>query len=190
MARYIERAENVARFIDVNLNLKLDLPMEPRPPVAAPDRHQRRTERFLERYGEATQDNVMQFLAFDTANPNSIYFLPAVGARKRPLGARNHLVGNVGADQQPVSADAGAPAMPELRRTGRNFPRHPAGLPPVPGHHRRHHEPQRGVAFRRLGRKLERADKTSRILDVKYFILLPSATTWERRTTTSNGRRC
>src|ERR1017187_6734207 len=28
--------------------------------------------------------------------------------------------------------------------------------------------------FARLGRKLERADKTSRILDVKYFILLPS----------------
>jgi uncharacterized alpha-E superfamily protein len=29
--------------------------------------------------------------------------------------------------------------------------------------------------FTRLGRKLERADKTSRILDVKYFMLLPSA---------------
>jgi uncharacterized alpha-E superfamily protein len=28
--------------------------------------------------------------------------------------------------------------------------------------------------FCRLGRKLERADKTSRILDVKYFILLRS----------------
>src|SRR5262249_34845416 len=29
--------------------------------------------------------------------------------------------------------------------------------------------------FLRLGRKLERADKTSRILDVKYFMLLPSS---------------
>jgi uncharacterized alpha-E superfamily protein len=28
--------------------------------------------------------------------------------------------------------------------------------------------------FLRLGRKLERADKTTRILDVKYFLLLPS----------------
>ena len=27
MSRYIERAENVARFIDVNLNLMLDLPV-------------------------------------------------------------------------------------------------------------------------------------------------------------------
>ena len=31
-----------------------------------------------------------------------------------------------------------------------------------------------GWHFCRLGRKLERADKTSRILDVKYFILLRS----------------
>ena len=29
MARYIERAENVARFIGVNLNLQLDLPLAP-----------------------------------------------------------------------------------------------------------------------------------------------------------------
>jgi len=29
------------------------------------------------------------------------------------------------------------------------------------------------VAFWAIGRLLERADKTSRILDVKYFILLP-----------------
>jgi uncharacterized alpha-E superfamily protein len=27
MSRYIERAENVARFVDVNLNLMLDLPV-------------------------------------------------------------------------------------------------------------------------------------------------------------------
>jgi uncharacterized alpha-E superfamily protein len=33
-----------------------------------------------------------------------------------------------------------------------------------------------GWHFARLGRLLERADKTSRILDVKYFILLPTAT--------------
>jgi uncharacterized alpha-E superfamily protein len=32
-----------------------------------------------------------------------------------------------------------------------------------------------GWHFCRLGRKLERADKTSRILDVKYFLLLPAA---------------
>ena len=29
MARYIERAENVARFLGVNLHLQFDLPLEP-----------------------------------------------------------------------------------------------------------------------------------------------------------------
>ena len=45
MARYIERAENVARFIGVNLHLQLDLPLDAGAPVAAPDRHQRRRGR-------------------------------------------------------------------------------------------------------------------------------------------------
>ena len=30
MGRYVERAENVARFIGVNLHLQLDLPLAPR----------------------------------------------------------------------------------------------------------------------------------------------------------------
>ena len=50
-----------------------------------------------------------------------------------------------------------------------------AGQPSVHRHHRRHDDARRGVAFQRLGRMLERADKTSRILDVKYFLLLRSA---------------
>jgi len=73
MARYVERAENVARYITVNLNLQLDLPMEPA--------HQWRPlidvtgdmEPFRERYGKATRHNVLEFLTRDTENPNSIY---------------------------------------------------------------------------------------------------------------------
>ena len=44
--------------------------------------------------------------------------------------------------------------------------------------------------FLKLGRYLERADQTSRILDVKYFILLPDPPTWDRWSTTSCGARC
>src|SRR5687768_5607576 len=73
MARYIERAENVARFIGVNLHLQLDLPLE------SANRWQPLSDtsgdigRFLEHYGETTEDNVIQFLGFDDRNPNSIY---------------------------------------------------------------------------------------------------------------------
>src|SRR6266540_5081015 len=72
MSRYVERAENVARFIDVNLNLMLDSldgadqQWQPLVKTTGDD------EDFSKRYGEATQRNVIQFLTFDRDNPNSI----------------------------------------------------------------------------------------------------------------------
>src|SRR5580658_93820 len=72
MSRYVERAENVARFIGVNLNLMLDLPVgstqQWQPLVDTTGD----AEEFDRRYGVATQPNVIQFLTFDTENPNSI----------------------------------------------------------------------------------------------------------------------
>ena len=56
MSRYIERAENVARFVDVNLHLILDLPVgiqaqwEPLVATTGDD------EVFAERYGEASRE--------------------------------------------------------------------------------------------------------------------------------------
>src|SRR5262245_49896525 len=72
MSRYIERAENVARFIDVNLQLMLDAPEgqdQQWEPLVATTGDQKQ---FLERYARATQENVIKFLAFDGENPNSI----------------------------------------------------------------------------------------------------------------------
>ena len=43
MSRYVERAENVARFIDVNLNLTLDLGRTIGSQWAAAGRHHRRS---------------------------------------------------------------------------------------------------------------------------------------------------
>src|SRR3954452_10685988 len=72
MSRYVERAENVARFIEVNLQLMLDAPsgegQQWEPLVATTGDH----EGFAKRYGAATQENVIQFLAFDPENANSI----------------------------------------------------------------------------------------------------------------------
>src|ERR1700750_3399689 len=72
MSRYLERAENVARFIEVNLNLMLDLP------VGSAQQWQPLVDTtgdapgFAKRYGKASHDNVIQFLAFDLDNTNSI----------------------------------------------------------------------------------------------------------------------
>ena len=55
MSRYIERAENVARFIDVNLHLMLDLPVgsaqQWQPLVDTTGDH----DEFARRFGAATQ---------------------------------------------------------------------------------------------------------------------------------------
>src|SRR5438105_3004991 len=72
MSRYIERAENVARFVDVNLQLMLDAPsgqdQQWAPLVATTGDH----AEFEKKYGAATQESVIKFLAFDAENPNSI----------------------------------------------------------------------------------------------------------------------
>src|SRR5690348_6999022 len=72
MSRYAERAENVARFIEVNLQLMLDAPagegQQWEPLVSTTGDH----AAFQKRFGEASQQNVIHFLTFDTENPNSI----------------------------------------------------------------------------------------------------------------------
>jgi uncharacterized alpha-E superfamily protein len=74
MSRYIERAENVARFIDVNCHMMLDLPTESAEQWGALVITSGDQERFAARTsGAATQENVIQFLAFDAENPNSIF---------------------------------------------------------------------------------------------------------------------
>jgi len=69
--RYVERAENVARFIDVNLNLMLDCPIglaEQWKPLVLTTGD---LPLFEERYGQATAENVIHF-SFDSNYPNSI----------------------------------------------------------------------------------------------------------------------
>src|SRR5437762_6850970 len=65
MSRYIERAENVARFIDVNFHLILDgstlLGEEWKPLIYTTGDH----EDFDARYSGPTRENAIQFLTFD-----------------------------------------------------------------------------------------------------------------------------
>src|SRR5262245_55525487 len=85
MNRYVERAENVARFVHVNLYLELDVPQiddaDPRATGSGgggggqwrPLIWTTGDERvFQEHYKEYTRDNVIKFLTFDLENPNSI----------------------------------------------------------------------------------------------------------------------
>ena len=72
LSRYMERADNVARFIDVNLQMILDLPSgsqeqwHPLVSISGGD------AAFSSKYPVATRDNVIKFLTFDEDNPSSI----------------------------------------------------------------------------------------------------------------------
>lgn len=175
MSRYIERAENVARFIDVNLQLMLDAPggqdQQWEPLVATTGDH----ELFAERYGKATQENVIQFLTFDPDNSNSVLSCLRA-ARENARTVREiissemwlqlnkfFLMVNDAANGTRVK-DAPHEFLSEVKLASHLY----AGITDAT---MTHGEPWH---FCRLGRKLERADKTSRILDVKYYILLRS----------------
>ena len=78
MGRYVERAENSARIVDVNAALALDLqsrraaddPTTWKPIVYVAGNE----ELFFELHGEegVTEENVVDFMLFDRRNPSSI----------------------------------------------------------------------------------------------------------------------
>ncbi|MCA8986041.1 MAG: alpha-E domain-containing protein [Planctomycetaceae bacterium] len=176
MNRYIERAENVARFIDVNQKLTLGFRagmMQQWEPLIQTTGD---TELFKELYGEEyTQENVVRFLAFDARNPNSILTCTDL-ARENARQIRDNLT---------------APMWEAINKFYLKIHHYPANSHTFanPQHmldivkaQSQLIEGATSLTLRRseawnisrLGRLIERADKTSRILDVKYYILLPS----------------
>jgi uncharacterized alpha-E superfamily protein len=174
--RYIERAENVARFLEVNVNLMLDIPMgieqQWQPLVTTTgDR-----AFFEQHYGEATAENVIEFLTFDPNYANSILSC-FQNARENARSVReiisSEMWGQVNAAYLMVAeasknlstADL-SDFLEQVKQASHAF----VGITDA--------TLTRNDAwhFGRMGRFLERADKTSRILDVKYYVLLPAAT--------------
>ena len=173
MGRYMERAENVARFIGVNLNLQLDLPLDPGRQWQPLIDTSGDTKTFKERYGKATQASVVEFLAYDPDNPNSIYS-SLTAARENARSVRETISSEMWAQvnsmylelqSQRELIERGLPEVFHSLRLGCHM------FQGITDATMTHNE---AWHFVRLGRKMERADKTSRILDVKYFMLLPS----------------
>lgn len=173
MNRYVERAENVARFVDVNLNLLLDTPMSLQQwkPLVVTTGDQ---ALFDQRYGDATAENILHFLTFDREYPNSI--ISCLRAARENARSVREVISSEMWEQVNAfylmvneAADHGSLAnvhafYPEVKMASHLF----AGVMDATMAH------TEGWHFGQLGRLLERADKTARILDVKYYILLPS----------------
>jgi len=174
MARYMERAENVARYIGVNLNLQFDLQLDPRRQWQPLIDTSGDTQLFEERYGEANQYNVIEFLAYDADNPNSIYSCLRA-ARENARSIRETISSEMWEQVNSMYLRIQAHRqMPEPESLLESFRAIRLGSHLFQGVMDATMTHSEAWNFARLGRKLERADKTSRILDVKYFMLLPS----------------
>lgn len=176
MSRNIERAENTARFVDVTINLLLDQPFvaeeqqwQPLVSTTGDD------EYFREHYKSATAENVVQFLTFDREYPNSI-LSALIAARENARSVRETISSEMWEQLN---------GYYHFVRDAANSGRAMASLSDFFNEIKQHSHLFNGIAdstmthgtgwnFANVGRLLERADKTSRIVDVKFFTLLPS----------------
>ena len=174
MSRYAERAENVARFIDVNLHLMLDIPQKTKEQWKPLINVTGDYDLFVQKYGSATKDSVIEFLTFDGEYRNSIISCLRL-ARENARTVREIISSEMWASINEfyllvISHNAKHEAFTnphtfftKVKLCNQHF----IGI--------REGTMSHGEAwhFSQLGGLLERAEKTSRIIDVKYFILLP-----------------
>ena len=172
-SRYIERVESIARLIAVNSSLTLDLPSAADhwgPLVDAMGGG----EPFESSYDLSNSENVIRYLAQDLENPDSLV-CSINAARTNAHSVRefitlemweqvNHLYQEVR-----KASDVGQPP-PEFYGTVVRSCQLINGITDATMSH------DEGWHFFRMGRMLERADKTSRMLDARYLFSLPTGT--------------
>lgn len=175
MSRYLERADNVARFIDVNTHLILDMGWERETAQWDPlVRASGDQIDFEKRYKGYDEKGVLHFLTFDNKNPNSI--LSCVQhARENARTVREIIPSEmweiINALYHLVEKHSRKRKIDDLQEFFASVHQANYLFTGVIENIMSHGE---GWHFARVGRLLERADKTARMLDVKYFLLLPT----------------
>lgn len=168
MSRYLERAENTARMVNVNAHLLLDLPKKLPLGWAPLIEISGSTELFDEIYPEANERNVVRFLIADPRNSGSLLSSLA-SARENARTIRDIIPREGWEIINAVYLDTRA-ALPAGLAQKRRF----GFLSSVMGSVERLngllastmlHDV--GYSFLRMGRNLERADMTTRIVDVR-----------------------
>lgn len=174
MARYLERAENTARLINVNTHLLLDLPTKLRlgwEPIV--DIISQR-DYFYRLYEEADDRNVIRFIVSDTRNPDSI--LNALHrARENARTIRDIIPREVWEQVNTLHHTAKTNARNAVTQRHRyDYLRTViVGVQTIGGMLAGTMTHNEAYDFLRIGRNLERADMTTRIIDVRSATLLP-----------------
>ena len=176
IARYLERAENTARIVNVHTNLVLDTPksMSPgwEPLVMITGGH----ELFAQQYPELNERNVIRFLLTDAAS--SVSVLSALAqARENARTVRDILPREVWEELNNLYQYAHDNVQLGLSKRGRYeyVMKVIRGVQQLTGMLSGTMSNNMPYDFMVLGRNLERADMTLRILDVRSASLLPHA---------------
>lgn len=181
LSRYLERAENTARIIGVNTNLLLDLPGGIAPGwLPLVDISGNRAEYDKLHEGKATRGeerDVVQFLIADTTNPGSICS-SLHSARENARTLREILPTEAWELLNEFFAECTRDVAPAInKRTRFEFlKRIVVTLQTIAGMLDGTMNRNDAYIFSVLGRNLERADMTSRIVDVRSAQLLPAET--------------
>ena len=174
MARYLERAEDTARLINATTMLVMDMPRgasfgwEDLLKVVGLD------EQFHKLYDEASETAVMSFLIQDERNPSSI-FACVRHARENTRTFREVLPRESWEWVNELYLYTSTHLTSALDRRKRYevlneiIRRRQAVVGLLSGTMSR----DEGFQFMRLGRNIERADMTTRVIDVSYAINLP-----------------
>ena len=173
LARYIERAENLARILDVNATFARDRRGgQDWLPVLHLNAD---TDRFKAAHGTPTPASVLRFYITDRDNPTSI--VSAVASARENARALRPLISTemwaqlnvfhkwLGELDDAALAPGGLGRL--LSRVKEACQTH-TGITDGTLHR------DQASYFYRLGRFVERADQTTRLIDIKYHALLPS----------------
>ena len=171
MGRYIERIENYARFMSVNINLSYDLPevISGHWKVLLEATHDKETYDLM--YGDYSSEKIIDFITFDSLNPNSIY----------------NMLGNARENVRTVKEVVPKEFWESINKFYLSFKSYSLNAPKDIDKLMEYYDGikqqcqflygmldggltrNEAYYFFNLGKFIERADKTSRFLDIGYF---------------------
>jgi uncharacterized alpha-E superfamily protein len=177
LSRYVERAENMARLIEAGYRIAL-LPRigdDHKQEWASTLESAGCADQYYAKHGALDTRNVVDFLLFDGENPSSISSCIAT-ARRNARAQRTALTREMWESLNSTWLELQSIRPSTLRSDA---------LPRMLDWIKERSAGYRGALlntilrndtyyFSQLGTFLERADNTARILDVKYYVLLPS----------------
>lgn len=179
LSRYLERAETNSRILDVNIQIALDFEenndakvRQQWLPILSTAKEQ---ELFRQIHGDVTSEAIMDFVTFEKTNANSILSSMTL-ARENARTVREQISSEMWEQINRLYLYLQSPAA----RTA--FRESPIGFfrllvdnlhsfQGITDATMTHGE---GWQFIQAGKYIERADSTSRVLDFKYHLLLPS----------------